>query len=57
VIILSASANEGDIARAYALHANGFLVKPADTSVTADMCRALKHYWFGHNRLPRDNLV
>lgn len=53
VIVLSASVNETDIAQAYRLRANGYLVKPADAFVTADMCRAMKHYWVDHTRFPQ----
>lgn len=52
VIILSSSIHEKDIHRAYALGANAFLVKPPDTGKLTDMCRALKHFWFDHNRPP-----
>lgn len=57
VIVLSASVNESDIAQAYRLRANGFLVKPADANVTADMCRAMKHFWIDHNRVPHCAMI
>ena len=50
VIILSSSGQEGDIARAYELGVNGFLVKPADANTLADMCKALKHFWLTYNQ-------
>jgi CheY-like chemotaxis protein len=50
VIILSSSAEEGDIVRAYELGVNGFLVKPADANTLADMCKALKHFWLTYNQ-------
>jgi CheY-like chemotaxis protein len=49
VIVLSASANAGDVSRAYELNANAFLVKPSSSAVLADMCEALKHFWLVHN--------
>jgi CheY-like chemotaxis protein len=52
VIVMSASVNESDIVRAYDLGANGFLVKPSDNNLLADMCKALKHFWLMHNRPP-----
>jgi CheY-like chemotaxis protein len=52
VIILSSSIHEADITRAYSLGANAFLVKPADLNLMAGMCRALKDFWFTHNRPP-----
>jgi CheY-like chemotaxis protein len=52
VIILSSSAHEGDISRAYNLGVNAFLVKPSDANVMADMCKAIKHFWLIHNTPP-----
>lgn len=52
VIILSSSVHEGDVSRAYNLGANGFLVKPSNANILADMCKALKHYWLDHNTPP-----
>ena len=56
IIILSSSAEEGDIARGYELGVNGFLVKPADANVLADMCKALKHFWLTYNQSAIDFL-
>ena len=55
-IILSSSGQEGDIVRAYELGVNGFLVKPADANTLADMCKALKHFWFMYNQSAMDFL-
>lgn len=52
VIILSSSVFEGDIDRAYRLGVNAFLAKPSDANTTADMCKALKHFWFIYNQSP-----
>ena len=56
VIILSASVNEGDIAQAYELGVNAFLVKPSDLDTLTDMCKALKHFWLTHNKSPLEFL-
>lgn len=56
VIILSSSINESDIARAYELGANAFLVKPSDLNTFADMCKALKSFWLTHNKSPAEFL-
>ena len=56
VIILSASVNEGDIAQAYELGVNAFLVKPSDLDTLADMSKALKHFWLTHNKSPLEFL-
>jgi CheY-like chemotaxis protein len=52
VIMLTSSIYDRDVQRAYELGANAFLVKPADTEVLIDMCRALKHFWLVHNTPP-----
>ena len=56
VIILSASTADGDIARAYDLGANAFLIKPSDMGTFAEMCKALKDFWLTHNKSPLDFL-
>ncbi|MEO8429788.1 MAG: response regulator, partial [Verrucomicrobiota bacterium] len=40
VVVLSASGQETDVATAYYLGANGYLVKPPETSKLEDMARA-----------------
>ena len=52
VVILTASAEDADIASAYRLGASGFLVKPSEASKLEDMARAIKHFWLTHNTLP-----
>jgi CheY-like chemotaxis protein len=52
VIILTASAENADIAAAYQSGANGFLVKPSEASKLLDMVKALKDFWLTHNTLP-----
>ena len=56
VIILSSSINESDIAQAYELGVNAYLVKPSDMDTMADMCKALKHFWLTHNKSPLELL-
>jgi CheY-like chemotaxis protein len=53
VVLLSASGEEGDIATAYRLGANGFLVKPSQASKLEDMVKAIKDFWLTHNALPQ----
>ena len=52
VIVLTASAEPTDIAAAYRLGANGFLIKPAGARALEDMAKALKDFWLTHNTLP-----
>lgn len=53
VVILTSSQSEDDLDQAYALGANSFLVKPADTSRLTTMLQALYTYWFEVNRAPQ----
>ena len=53
VVILSTSEAEADVEAAYALHANGYLVKPFDATQYAEMAEALVTYWLTWNRPPR----
>src|SRR5437870_5276522 len=45
VVILSASREEADIATAYRLGANGYLVKPPDVAQLTDMAKSIKEFW------------
>lgn len=55
VIILTASAEDGDVASAYRLGANAFLTKPSEASKLQDIVRAIKDFWLTHNTLPRQS--
>ena len=50
VVILSSSENEDDIATAYELGANAYLVKPSDTSELNGIAKTLKDFWLIQNR-------
>ena len=54
-IILSASAEDADIAAAYRLGANAFLTKPSQASKLEDMAKAIKDFWLTHNTLPQES--
>ena len=53
VVLLTASAEEVDIASAYRLGANGFLVKPSEARKLVDMAKAIKDFWLTYNTLPQ----
>jgi two-component system response regulator len=53
VVMLSASAQESDIATAYRLGANAFLSKPSETNKLEEIVKAIKDFWLTHNILPR----
>ena len=52
VVLLSASGQEADIATAYRLGANGYLIKPSEVGKLEDMARAIKDYWLTQNTPP-----
>jgi CheY-like chemotaxis protein len=51
-IMLTSSHQESDIDRAYARHANGFLVKPNKPDELLTMVKALRDFWLVQNRGP-----
>ena len=55
VILLTASAEDADIATAYRLGANAFLTKPSKASKLEDMAKAIKDFWLTHNTLPKES--
>ena len=55
VILLTASAQDEDIAVAYRLGANAFLTKPSKSSKLVDMAKAIKDFWLTHNTLPKES--
>jgi CheY-like chemotaxis protein len=52
VVVLTTSDKDSDIARAYDLHANAYLVKPVDFSTFVDLMRDLGFFWLVWNRPP-----
>src|SRR5947208_3542820 len=53
VLLLTASAEEVDIAAAYHLGANAFLVKPSDAKKMVELVKSLADFWLTHNTLPQ----
>jgi DNA-binding response OmpR family regulator len=56
VLLLTASGEEADIAAAYRLGANGFLVKPSEAGKLEEMVKAIRDFWLTHNTLPQEPL-
>lgn len=56
IVILTASSDEADIASAYMLGANAYLVKPSDMHKLTDMVKAIKDFWLTHNIAAREKL-
>lgn len=52
VIVLTTSAAEADMAKAYDHHANSYLVKPVNFSRFTTMMEAIGSYWLLWNRTP-----
>lgn len=52
VVVLTSSAQNPDINRAYDLGANSYLVKPVDFNELLDMMRTVQRYWGVLNRRP-----
>ena len=52
VIILSTSEVKGDVDQAYALGANGYLMKPLEPHQFSQVIHHLGKYWLKWNRLP-----
>ncbi len=52
VVILTTSAAEADVARAYEHHANAYLVKPIDFTEFSDLLRDLGLFWLVWNKGP-----
>ncbi len=52
VVILSSSKEEADIATAYRLGANAYLVKPPDVSKLTDLVKSIKDFWLTQNTSP-----
>jgi CheY-like chemotaxis protein len=52
IIVLSSSAEPGDVQRAYQQGANAYLRKPTDANQMQAMARSFVHYWCELVRLP-----
>ena len=50
VVILTTSEADPDVARAYELHANSYLVKPVDFDRFVKLMRDVETYWLDWNR-------
>ena len=52
VVMLTSSASDDDIAKAYELGANAYLVKPSKIDQLEEAGLAIKQFWLTHNRPP-----
>jgi CheY-like chemotaxis protein len=54
VVILTTSADEADMAKAYEHHANSFLVKPVDFTQFSKLMETFGYYWVAWNQYPQE---
>jgi CheY-like chemotaxis protein len=52
VVILTTSAAEADMVKAYDNHANSYLVKPVELPQFVDLMKAFGYYWLAWNEFP-----
>ena len=52
VVILTTSAAETDMVKAYSLHANSYLVKPVDFTQFSELMKTFGFYWVAWNQCP-----
>lgn len=52
VVVLTSSAAEADIVKAYGLHANCYVVKPVDFRTLIEVVGAIRQFWFTVVKLP-----
>ena len=55
VVVLTSSLSGADIAQAYELGANAYLVKPSDPDQLTRIVQAIKDFWLTHNLPPQIN--
>jgi CheY-like chemotaxis protein len=55
-VVLTTSEAEPDVARAYELHANSYLVKPVDFERFEDLVGKVESYWLTLNRQPNEGV-
>ena len=54
VVILTASQAEEDVARAYSLYANCYIVKSIDLNEFIHVVQAIRHFWLSIVKLPEE---
>jgi two-component system, chemotaxis family, response regulator Rcp1 len=52
IAVLTSSANKGDIASSYQLHANCYLAKPGEFDKFRDLVKSISDFWLGRVELP-----
>ena len=57
VVMMTSSAEEGDLETCYALGANSYIVKPVEIEPYFETVLDIGRYWLVHNQPPRDHRV
>jgi CheY-like chemotaxis protein len=52
VVVLTTSSDERDVVRAYAFHANCYIVKPVDFQTFTNVVQTIESFWLNVVRLP-----
>lgn len=52
VIVLTSSTSDADVAQAYLLGANSYIIKPSDATRLRELGQLIKQYWLGWNQIP-----
>jgi CheY-like chemotaxis protein len=52
VVVLTTSADDRDVLSSYALHANAYMIKPADYDQFLAAIRSIEEFWLRQVRLP-----
>jgi len=55
VVVMTTSADRGDIERTYQLGASSYIIKPASFDILVETLRELEHYWGETVQLPRES--
>jgi two-component system response regulator len=55
VVILTTSADEDDVAKAYQMHANCYVRKPIDLNRFIEVVKVIENFWLSIVELPRTN--
>lgn len=56
IVVLTSSQAEADIARAYDLHANSYVVKPVELSEFVEIMKRIEGFWLRVVKLPDEQL-
>ena len=53
ILVFSSSKSDADVTDAYADHANGFITKPGDTDLLAEIVETIEQFWISVVTLPK----